>query len=833
MTKLATLRSQLGGLRRARSAVRSATAWSSLVTAVLWALAGVFVLDLCCSSWSLCRGWSCCSWRPGPWSGPSVRYTRPLLGQRESEIDMALLVERQQQIDSDLVAALQFESPEAARWGSPQLETAVIDYVAAVGRGINVFEGFSREQMTRRGLVLAITVLTLLALGRACSPAMRRPSSTACCSARCTIRRSTRDRADRDQRQAVLDAAEHGSQPATCKAAQGRPLSFSSSAGGAFRPRGACSFTSLGAVAHPVDRSSSSRWPKPKSPRSGPPNREGQRHRLHRRNAAADGQRLVQGLPGRCLDRRGPDRYGSAADDRDAAGARSAALCPAQQGLVRSDQPAGFGPGRHVDRSDRPVHEQQAAGSRSWMLVEVAGKDETSHELVKTDANGLAWTLPEKESPLANIRQELRYEIQVTDDDGLCLESPIRGTIRIRPDRPPTGSAEVVHKVVLPTAEPVIEYRATDDFGLSKIALVAEVERFDPRPKPRAAAADRSGPGRGPACRAEEVPAEIHRFELLAGKPLLATACRWPVATPSSLSPLKLAKGDRVKLTLEVTDYRGENDQGQPVGQSHASDALVLEISDESGVLAAISRGRPAHRTAADGHHQTATWELEKRHDSERSSPTFDGYARLTDCGLRDSLTRSGRASRCCACWHCRQPPSAADADAFRRKQQAQEKARGLAGELVGAVLDIQLRQLEENGLKGPADLQRHRLDEGQHRRADEGRHGGDRPAPGEGPGGAASRAAGPLQRGPRQDSRGGRAAHGRAAEALSPHADRQAGRRGPRSSSRWKPRPTTRPRALPRAASRTTANGSPWRRSRTRPTCRSCSTSSSRPWKT
>ena len=37
--------------------------------------------------------------------------------------------------------------------------------------------------------------------------------------------------------------------------------------------------------------------------------------------------------------------------------------------------------------------------------------------------------------------------------------------------------------------------------------------------------------------------------------------------------------------------------------------------------------------------------------------------------------------------------------DVFRRKQQAQEKARALAGELVNAVLDIQLRQLAENGL--------------------------------------------------------------------------------------------------------------------------------------
>ncbi|HMC12665.1 MAG TPA: hypothetical protein VKH44_15300, partial [Pirellulaceae bacterium] len=42
----------------------------------------------------------------------------------------------------------------------------------------------------------------------------------------------------------------------------------------------------------------------------------------------------------------------------------------------------------------------------------------------------------------------------------------------------------------------------------------------------------------------------------------------------------------------------------------------------------------------------------------------------------------------------------AADTDALRHKQQAQEKARAMAGELVGAVLDVQLRQLDENGLK-------------------------------------------------------------------------------------------------------------------------------------
>jgi len=40
------------------------------------------------------------------------------------------------------------------------------------------------------------------------------------------------------------------------------------------------------------------------------------------------------------------------------------------------------------------------------------------------------------------------------------------------------------------------------------------------------------------------------------------------------------------------------------------------------------------------------------------------------------------------------------DAPQLRQRQQAQEKARALAGELISSVLDVQLRQLAENGLK-------------------------------------------------------------------------------------------------------------------------------------
>jgi hypothetical protein len=53
------------------------------------------------------------------------------------------------------------------------------------------------------------------------------------------------------------------------------------------------------------------------------------------------------------------------------------------------------------------------------------------------------------------------------------------------------------------------------------------------------------------------------------------------------LASLALAKGDRLKVALEVTDYRGENEAGPPAERA-LSDAVVLEVSDERGVLAAI-----------------------------------------------------------------------------------------------------------------------------------------------------------------------------------------------------------------------------------------------------
>ncbi|HND53205.1 MAG TPA: hypothetical protein PLV92_12435, partial [Pirellulaceae bacterium] len=159
-SKLNVLRGRLAALRRARQSVRWGAAYSASATAVLWLLAGVWALDVAFSTSVAQRGVMLLIVVAGAvWS--YSRWTLPLLGVSESEVDLALLVERQHRLDSDLVAALQFESPDASEWGSRQLEQAVIDRVSNLGQTLDVFTGFSREQLKRRGGTLGATVAGL------------------------------------------------------------------------------------------------------------------------------------------------------------------------------------------------------------------------------------------------------------------------------------------------------------------------------------------------------------------------------------------------------------------------------------------------------------------------------------------------------------------------------------------------------------------------------------------------------------------------------------------------------------------------------------------------
>jgi hypothetical protein len=649
-SRLAIFRVRLNGLRTARAVYRAVAAWSALGASIIVSLLVVFALDFTFGLSVIERmvvltlaiaaiGWA--FWR----------FTRPLIGRGESELEMALLVERQHQIDTDLVAALQFESSESSLWGSPQLKDAIIDYVAAAMPTIDVFRDFDRGQFTRRvGLFFACLAVVLLvsalaprhvtAFGnRLCLGSMHYPTWTRI--ERIFVNRTV-----------VVASGDSAAAPADCRAAQGRPLVFLVQCNGHLPSTGRVVLTAdnstnirtqlelrplslaerlarlqeaagrlndvlrTGALQMPLNLQSEVRWlvsfdaPRAVSPLlaahetkdltaaaaeiaaiidNWPADREssavfaGELARLNDdvkfRIVAGDAwtePARVQMIPLPVIETKLSAKPPKYAADR-------MKKVPSATGQLAVPE------GSSVDVTVESVNHKPLASA--WMTIQNADGPQRI-DLAPQDAQRLNWSLTAGDLPFRDIRRELRYEIQVLDLDGLSLEAPIRGTIRIRPDEPPTIVVDVLHKLVLPTAEPVVRYRATDDYGISNIALLVSVERNAAKPASSSANGDLHVDSGLPAPPAIAAPVELHRFELHApNEPLFGE--RLPVAGnfPLSLSPLKLAKGDSLKLTLEVTDYRGENDHGQPIGQAAISDSLVLQVSDESGVLAAISEG--------------------------------------------------------------------------------------------------------------------------------------------------------------------------------------------------------------------------------------------------
>lgn len=669
MTKLQTLRTQLASLKGARASLRWGTALAALFTAILWLLAAYLALDLLFErSLEIPQRIVLLSLVGIAALYMAGRFLRPVVGVHETLEDMALMVERQQKIDSDLVAALQFETAAAKTWGSSQLKGAVIDYVADVGKGINVFEGFSRQTLVRtaQGLIATLAIAVIAAamfpghlhafINRLTLGGMHYPTRTIISHVRVN-------------RREVLSADRHGSHPENSKCAEGYPLQFIVQTAGQLPSAASVSMMGLGsgqsksllelkelslelrlarlqqaqqkiqaAVANP-ETDLSTPWTDellalvscdaPEIAKdlatanelaSLTPISEKLAKVIADWPAGASSNHLYEGELPRLLD---GVRYKLLVGDAwtDTARIEMIPLPLVELSVdqvvpeyARQSKSAGDLSGRQISVLEgTQVNLALASTNRkplkqAWMTLRT--KDAIQKvQLKSTDASHLNWTVPEEiaggPSPFLRVSQELRYEIQVLDEDGLSLESPLRGMIRLRPDRVPTASAEIVHKVVLASAKPVVEFRAMDDFGISKIGLRVEVERAaDVEAKAAAAQsadtsseADNASAGPTPAestAPAQEVKGETALIQLLPGKqPLLGAQLPYQGKYTLSLDGLSgdgnkrlppLQKGDRLKLTLEVTDYRGKD-----AGQTYKSDSLLLEVSDESGVLAAIS----------------------------------------------------------------------------------------------------------------------------------------------------------------------------------------------------------------------------------------------------
>jgi hypothetical protein len=531
MNKLHTLRTRLARLRRRRRLLRLATGYSALGLALLTILALALGID-----WflemsraqrvvALLVALAALVWAVR-------RYTLPWLGRREDEVEVALLVERQERIDTDLVAALEFESPAAAAWGSEQLQQAVIQQGARIGERLDIGRGLSLRQLMRR--VTALALVAALWAGIACwSPeimltffhrlllsAQRYPSRT-------LIESITIN----DQ---SIDPHDPGRAP--LKLPYGSPVRFAIVCSGKLPQSGQAELTVVpngpqAIVALPGDRRSLGVY-------RGEFARllESVEFRLLAGDAATErGQLVVVAPPTADLEMEvlAPSYTGLGGPRKVAPGLRQVPVIEGSRVNVRI-------------RCDKRLRQATLA---------IEGRKFALRREESAGGKADSWTLDVAGTPLAAVVEEIQYTIQVEDLDGLHLQQPLQGVIRTEPDQPPQISGSIVTPKVLPTARPTLRYVASDDYGLARVAVIRQVIHADGQ--------------------TSEDQVEIY-------KPVSEHSLERKLEDRYALdlTSLKLVKGDQVKVVLQAVDFRGPRP-----GQATLSDPMVFQVTDQQGIL--------------------------------------------------------------------------------------------------------------------------------------------------------------------------------------------------------------------------------------------------------
>ncbi|HOM16080.1 MAG TPA: hypothetical protein PLQ00_02060 [Thermoguttaceae bacterium] len=581
MTSLAPLHWQLRRLMRRRRRLRWLAGLTPLATAVLWFLVVAFLLD-----WllDLNRAQRLVVWLVGAvglvWA--YRRYGWPWVHGKESELDIALWVERKARVDSDVVAALQFESPEAPDWGSVQLEQAVIEQAVQLVPQLPMDEGLPKKPIQRRTVVLACTAAVALAVWTIW------PVYVETFLARFFL--SNRHYPTRTQIQWVkVNGQIVPAEMAECWVIEGQPIRVEVLASGQLPEEGRLelALSSTGARTkiplQPISPAESSGQPAPGTPPipSGPPTKQQQEEnpsdsalygggldrlsdpawmKIYLGDAWTEPILLrLTPLPRieLVMEVQPPDY----ALDGDIPKGRFPGLC--QLAVVEGSQV------RVYISSDKRLQEASVRIEEKtypMRLVDssegVQGVSSSQEQPDPGRAEGGPtqwWTLPPAGAPLEAVTAPLQFTIQVKDEHGLSLEHPVQAFLRILPDLAPRISANQRTPRILPTARPRILYEASDDFGVAKVSLLRQVVRSD-----------------GSTAEDELVVYQLAPEE----KPTKNRQAT--VQVP--LDSLGLKPGDQLRLTVRAEDYRGPRP-----GQVGLSEPLVFQVTDLAGILAAIT----------------------------------------------------------------------------------------------------------------------------------------------------------------------------------------------------------------------------------------------------
>lgn len=546
VTRLAPLNSRLSALRRQRWLMRVVRGVMELALLLLAAIAVDFLLDWMFSFSRPQRGFLLLLLAAlAVWG--LRRFVWPGLVARETNIDLALLVEREHGIDSDLVAALQFDRSEADEWGSKQLESAVVDRVAGLDNQLDVGQGLSIGRVRFLGSVLATAafvaaVAALFFPVHAAAFMNRLLLGLAHYPTRTQIVRITINGAPVDPGRAALPPPRVPFGGAVRFEVESAGISPESGSIRMVAPGGGVAAVALVPKNAPVGST------EPDEPAAD-----------HSSQGAYIGDlaRLMESVS-----------YQVFLGDAWTEPAPLEIIPPPVVSLELDHTPPPYvARGAPASRTTNSRQLSVIEGSHVSLTLRCSNKPLAKVELVTEgvryplkpqDAEQHIWKLPETGTPLARVIAPVPFEVEVEDLDGIPPEAPLRGHIRIEADRPPRIAAAVVTEKVLPAARPGITWGAADDYGLAEIRLHKQVIRG-------------SGLIGQSVDILQRIPDQSQPQKALRGRLEL------------DLGPFGLAKGDQVRVTLEALDYRGDH-PGTPV----QSEAVVFQVTDETGILAGL-----------------------------------------------------------------------------------------------------------------------------------------------------------------------------------------------------------------------------------------------------
>lgn len=531
VSKLSGLKSQLNRLRRARNGVRLGIALTGAAFWILGALSAWFVLDYGFQLSPLHRGLMMLATVPLLAYGLS-KAVSALHGWSASLIDTAISVENRHGIDGDLVAAMQFEQGQAI--GSSELQTAVVDYVAELKNEIDVFDGFNSRPARNRVLILC---LILLGIGGVCYAAPNHVSIF--------LQRLTLSGVQYPTKTQIASIHINGQEINLNDPATPVTIGYGGSLSMAIQCAGVI----------------------PESCRLQIRDEKGETTEATLEPSSSDSGEFVYTVP-RLIQ---PIQYQVFAGDAKTAELSIEIITLPVLKVELAATPPDYAKDIQLSSGSSSTHLAVLAGSDVTMTVVADrtleapslmlqhGTDQEHLKLSSSGNNPHMWKPGQQHRTLTDIQETVTYELNAVDQHGLQPASPIRGTIRVVPDRIPNVSIQTIHHVVLPTAAPVIRYRATDDFGLASLAFRLEIRRGNSSPRV----------------------AEVPFFTNEAGQPP-QTSAEGEFAL--DLAPWQLEVDDQVEVVLVATDHR--SGASEMPGES---DPLHLEIGDESTVLAAIA----------------------------------------------------------------------------------------------------------------------------------------------------------------------------------------------------------------------------------------------------